>query len=146
MIGWPLESPSLPGVVLALGRPMPPSPHLPSIGRPLGIATFPSMSRPVAIPFESTSQNQWVAGPTGSGKSVLMVNQILADIEAPDHRAVIAFDMKTDTIDAVLERFPSRRDGDLIVLDPTSDRPIGYNPLAGATRNPEASPMRCSAS
>jgi hypothetical protein len=137
VIGWPLESPSLPGVVLALGRTMPPSPHLPSTGRPVGIATFPSMSRLVAIPFESTSQNQWIAGPTGSGKSVLMVNQILADIEAPDHRAVIAFDMKTDTIDAVLERFPSRRDGDLIVLDPTSDRPIGYNPLVGATRNPE---------
>lgn len=137
VIGWPLESASVPGLELVLGRPMPPSPLLPSRGRPVGIATYPGRERRIAQPYEAVTRHSWLVGPTGSGKSVLLVNQVLADLVAPGRRAVVLLDMKSDAVDAVLERFPPERNADLVVLDVRSHRPIGLNPLADADRHPE---------
>lgn len=137
VIAWPVTSSPVPGVELTIGRLLPPSPALPRRGRVLGRAVYPGRERPVAQPFEATTHHSWVVGPTGSGKSVLLVSQALADIAAPGRRSVVVVDMKVDTADAVLARFPHEREDDLIVLDVTSDRPIGLNPLAGAHRRPE---------
>lgn len=137
VIGWPIGSPAVPGLELTVGRVLPPSPSLPRDGRVLGLAVYPGRERPVAQPFEATTTHSWVIGPTGSGKSVLLATQALADLSAPGRRSVVVIDMKVDTADAVLARFPQNRDDDLVVLDATSDRPIGLNPLAGGHHRPE---------
>lgn len=136
VLGVPLESPSLPGVELVRGRPLPPAPQLPSTGRPIGVSTYPGRERPIAVPFSASSRHLWAVGASGSGKSWLLTNQALADIAQP-HRPVIVIDMKSDTVDAILARYPLTRDGDLRVLDVTASRPLGLNPLADAHRQPD---------
>ena len=73
-------------------------------------------------------------GPTGSGKSTVMLHQILADIWAG--RSVLVLDPKYELITQVLARIPKHREGDVIVIDPSSDLPCGFNPLAFSDYNP----------
>ena len=66
-------------------------------------------------------------GPTGSGKSTAMLQLILADIEAG--RSVLAIDPKADLVTDILERIPDERKDDVVVIDPSDQCPVGFNPL-----------------
>jgi hypothetical protein len=67
-------------------------------------------------------------GPTGSGKSTAMLHLILSDIKAG--RSVLVLDPKNDLITEILSRIPEERAADVVVIDPSSDAPVGFNPLA----------------
>ena len=69
-------------------------------------------------------------GPTGAGKSTALAHLALADIHAG--RGVLLIDPKTDLVADILARIPEQRRGDVVVIDPTSSRPVGINPLARA--------------
>ena len=69
-----------------------------------------------------------ILGPTGSGKSTAMLNLILSDINA--ERGVLVIDPKQDLADDVLERIPAHRRKDVVVIDPASPEPVGFNPLS----------------
>ncbi|MCM1222411.1 MAG: type IV secretory system conjugative DNA transfer family protein [Lachnospiraceae bacterium] len=71
-----------------------------------------------------------ILGPTGSGKSTAMLNLILSDITAG--RGVLVIDPKQDLVDDVLERIPAHRRKDVVVVDPASPEPVGFNPLSCA--------------
>jgi hypothetical protein len=76
-------------------------------------------------------------GPTGTGKSTLLLNLITQDME--DGRSVVVIEPKGDLIDDVLKRIPESRLDDVILLDPNDKRfPVGLNPLAPSGRSPEA--------
>ncbi|MGZ6987260.1 MAG: hypothetical protein ACXVKP_20370, partial [Ilumatobacteraceae bacterium] len=71
-------------------------------------------------------------GPTGTGKSTLLLNAIVSDLDAG--AGMIVVDAKGDLVDDVLSRVPGHRRADVIVLDPSDTaRPVGLNPLADAT-------------
>lgn len=67
-------------------------------------------------------------GPTGSGKSTAILSLILADIHAG--RSCLVLDPKADLVTEVLARIPDSRKEDVVVIDPTDDCPVGFNPLA----------------
>ena len=69
-------------------------------------------------------------GPTGAGKSTALAHLALADIHAG--RGVLLIDPKTDLVADILARIPEQRRDDVVVIDPTSSRPVGINPLARA--------------
>lgn len=69
-----------------------------------------------------------ITGPTGSGKSTAMLHLILADIKAG--RSVLVLDPKQDLVTDILARIPEERAEDVVVIDPSSDAPVGFNPLA----------------
>ena len=69
-------------------------------------------------------------GPTGAGKSTALAHLALADIAAG--RGVLLIDPKTDLVADILARIPEQRRDDVVVIDPTSSRPVGINPLARA--------------
>ena len=69
-------------------------------------------------------------GPTGAGKSTALAHLALADIQAG--RGVLLIDPKTDLVADILARIPEQRRDDVVVIDPTSSRPVGINPLARA--------------
>ena len=69
-------------------------------------------------------------GPTGAGKSTALAHLALADIHAG--RGVLLIDPKTDLVADLLARIPEQRRDDVVVIDPTSSRPVGINPLARA--------------
>src|SRR5215831_1393647 len=77
-----------------------------------------------------------VLGPTGTGKSTLLINLIRQDMQAG--KAVVVVDPQGDLVTDVLTRIPAHRDEDVIVLDPADTSvPVGLNPLLTRGRNPE---------
>ena len=68
-----------------------------------------------------------ILGPTGAGKSTTMLSLIMADINAG--RSVMVIDPKADLINDILSRMPEKRLKDLVVIDPSSETAVGWNPL-----------------
>jgi len=89
-------------------------------GRRLFIGRDGAGERSVALTPEAASHHVAVIGPSGVGKSVLIANTILSEIEAG--RAGVVIDPKgPDLIDAVLDRVPAERADRVVVLDPGDD-------------------------
>lgn len=105
-------------------------------GRVLGISTWPGIDRPIALSPDDSLRHLHVLGPTGTGKSTLLLNLIVQDLDAG--RGVVVIEPKGDLIEDVLARVPERRLGDVVLLDPLDEqRPVGLNPLAAHGRSPE---------
>lgn len=135
-LGIPIGSPQLPGLTLGSARQLAPSSDLARRGRVLGRSTFPGAERLLALSVADSLRHLHVLGPTGVGKSTLLLNLIAGDMAAG--RGVVVVDPKGDLVADVLERVPRERVGDVILLDPTDvDRPAGFNLLAGAAEAPE---------
>jgi hypothetical protein len=94
-------------------------------------ATHPSVDGFVHLDETSALQHLHVIGPTGGGKSTLLARLALQDIE--HGRSVVVVEPKGDLIAELLERMPTRRLDDVVLLDPLDrERPVGINVLAGA--------------
>jgi len=127
----PIGEPRLPGLTLGASPQLPPAADIPQTGRVLGEATFPGAERPVAISAKDSLRHLHVIGPTGVGKSTLLLNLIAGDLESG--AGLIVVDPKGDLVADVLERVPPRRASDVVLLDPTdAARPVGFNLLAGS--------------
>lgn len=134
--GWPIGNEPLPGVDQARSRALPPHRSITSKGRVVGEATFPGEERQIALSPVDALQHVHVLGPTGVGKSTLLLTSSLQEIQAG--RAVVVIDPKGDLVDDLLRRIPDSRLGDVVVLDPADEsRPVGLNPLRGATGSTE---------
>ncbi len=80
----------------------------------------------VAIPFEDRFRHVFICGATGTGKSTLIVNMVLQDME--NGYGVCVIDPKGDTIDEILMRVPENRISDVILIDPANhDRIVAVN-------------------
>ncbi|RIJ67826.1 type IV secretory system conjugative DNA transfer family protein [Nakamurella silvestris] len=92
--------------------------------------------RSVGVSAASSLRNLVALGPTGTGKSNALLHLIKADIEAG--RAVLVVDPKRQLIDSIIDRaVPEHRVGDIVIMDPASDRPPGFNPLDVGDRDPD---------
>ena len=69
-----------------------------------------------------------ILGSTGTGKSVVMENLVLKDIN--DGRGILLVDPKSDLVNSVLEKIPEWRIKDVILIDPSDPCPVGFNPFA----------------
>ena len=136
LCGWPLGSEALPGVQRARARLVPAAQSVSREGRIVGLSTTPGQSRPLAISVTDSLQHLHLIGPTGTGKSTLLLNLIVQDMV--DDRAVILIDPKGDLAADVLLRVPERRAGDVVVLDPADEsRHVGLNVLRAEDRPAE---------
>lgn len=83
----------------------------------------------VTLSVDQRVKHVYVIGVPGTGKSTLLLNMIVQDIEAGGGLAVL--DPHGDLIDQVLERIPEERYGDVILFDPSDEEyPIGFNILS----------------
>lgn len=136
LIGFPVGSPQLPGLVLGGCRLLPPSSLVPAHGRIVARSNYPGTERLLAVDPLDRLRHLWVLGPTGSGKSTLLCNLIRQDAEAG--AGVVVVDPMGDLVANCLDRVPPDRVRDVIVLDPADDRyPVGLNVLADARHDPE---------
>ena len=124
----------MPGLMLGGCRPLAPSPAIPRAGTVIGDSNFPGSERPLALDLQGRLRHVHLLGPTGYGKSTLMVQMIVQDLEAG--YGVVVLDPKGDLVQSVLERIPAHRLADVVVLDPAdSERPVGLNPLQAIDRD-----------
>lgn len=96
----------------------------------------------LSISPKDSLEHTVILGPTGAGKSTVMLNLIMADINAG--RSVMVIDPKADLVSDILSRIPEHRLKDVVVIDPSDDNAVGWNPLAvchsngrNATGSPE---------
>lgn len=128
LIGFPVDATSLPGVEFGTSRPLPIPAAVSQYGTILGEGTHPRTRRPVGIAPDGRTHHGLVIGPTGSGKSVLLAH--LAEHDAAAGHALVVLDPKDgELVDAIAARLPDDRLDDVIIFDPTDDRPVGFDPL-----------------
>lgn len=109
---------------------------IPRSGRVIGESTFPGSKRPLALGTAASLRHCQVLGPTGVGKSTLLLNLITQDLVSG--HGVVVIEPKGDLIADVLARVPAERTGDVVLVEPAdTDRPVGLNPLAPMGRSPE---------
>jgi predicted DNA-binding transcriptional regulator AlpA len=94
----------------------------------LGENSHAGKTVPVTLSAEQRSQHCYVIGASGTGKSTLLLNLILQDIERGEGIAVL--DPHGDLIDEILGRIPEQRHSDVVLLDPSDEAyPVGFNVL-----------------
>lgn len=128
VVALPLGDAPLPGVCLGVARQVPPPNGLSRHGSVLAISNYPGSTKHIRISREDRLRHLYVVGPTGVGKSTLMANIAIQDMQAGDGLALI--DPKGDLVTDVLARVPAERQNDVIVIDlADTARPIGLNLL-----------------
>lgn len=133
---WPVGDDPLPGQPARHPRLLPPPRGGASSGRIIATATAPGIDAVLMQSPQAALRHTHVLGPTGTGKSTLLLNLIAQDIKAG--RAVVVVDPQGDLVNSVLAQIPPERMDDVVVLDPADKAaPVGLNPLHGAGRDPE---------
>jgi len=86
------------------------------------------IKQPIYIGTEDRIRHMAVFGQTGTGKSTLLANMILQDIQAGRGLAVI--DPHGELIEDIIGRIPSERKNDVILFDMLDrEKPLGFNAL-----------------
>jgi hypothetical protein len=106
-------------------------------GRLLGLRTHVANAVEVRLSLAESRQHLHLLGPTGTGKSTLLLNLAAQDIAAGRGCAVL--DPKGDLVRDLLARIPRERLGDVVYLGPDEGpRAVGINPLAlSANEDPD---------
>jgi hypothetical protein len=127
---WPIGE-GIPGVEVGAARELLVPRHVPRAGRRLFIGRDAGGDRPVALSADGARHHMAVVGPAGVGKSVLLANCVLSDIERGYAGAVI--DPKSDLLDEILNRVKPEHADRIVVLDGGDDsRPVpGIDVLHG---------------
>ena len=82
----------------------------------------------LSISPQDSLEHTIVLGPTGAGKSTVLENKILSDINL--NHSVLLIDPKYELVDNILARVPESRINEVVVIDPSDAAPVGFNPLA----------------
>ncbi len=131
--GWPISDRDepLPGQPPRHPRPIRPTPAIQSGERIIADANAPGSTAAIGYNVTDAMRHTWVVGPNGTGKSTLLLNLIVQDLEAG--RPVVVVEPK-DLVTDLLARIPASRRDDIVLLDPLSAAPVGINPLDGRHR------------
>jgi len=110
--------------------------NLPSEGSLLGKNYYRGSATSVYMKEEDRRRHFYVIGQTGTGKSVLLKNMIIQDIE--DGKGICFIDPHGSDIEDILARIPKERINDVIYFNPSDvDRPMGLNMLEYDINLPE---------
>ena len=106
--------------------------QIPMSGLFLGKSRYRGVERPIYVGDDDRRRHMYIIGKTGTGKSQLLEEMIVQDIESGKGVAVI--DPHGDLIDGVVSRIPAARAEDVIYFDPSdTERPMGLNMLEAKT-------------
>lgn len=125
---FPISTSDTPRLKLLKSKEAPPPPNLPAEGLRIGESAFRGQTKPVSITDDDRRRHIYVVGQTGTGKSTLLGNMIIEDIQKG--RGVAMIDPHGDLAEAALGHIPAERIDDLIYFDPSDlFRPLGLNML-----------------
>jgi hypothetical protein len=132
--GWPISDHDepFPGQPPRHPRPVRPTPALQTGTRVIADANAPGATSAIGYDVTDALRHTWVIGPNGVGKSTVLLNLIVQDLEAG--RPVVVIEPK-DLVTDILARIPESRRDDVVLLDPLSEAPVGINPLDSRHRH-----------
>lgn len=97
---------------------------------PIGITNYRNQRQRFGIKDKDRLQHVYVIGKSGTGKSTLLENMAISDIERGNGCGII--DPHGDIVKDLLNYIPEERKGDLIYFNATdTEHPIAFNPLHG---------------
>jgi hypothetical protein len=127
----PAGEEALPGVPGAHPKHIPPPEWYknpsPARDRGFAVSTRADGKTRLSVSPRDCLEHTVVLGPTGAGKSTVLLNLISADVNAG--RSVLVIDPKADIVADCLARIPKWREDDVVVIDPSDPSPVGFNPL-----------------
>lgn len=130
LLAWPIGDDDLPGLPNRHPQLLPPSKtYVAPKERVFATSTAPGTTVPVGIVITDALRHTHLYGPTGTGKSNLILHLAKADIDAG--RSVVVIDPKRDLAMDILTLIPEHRTSEVAIIDPSLDRPAGINPFAG---------------
>lgn len=95
---------------------------------PIGITTFRNTNQPFGIKDRDRFGHIYCIGKTGTGKSTLLLNMAISDIQKGNGVCII--DPHGDLAETILEYIPTNRITDVLYFNPQdTEFPIAYNPL-----------------
>jgi hypothetical protein len=116
----------LPGLPLGLTCQVPPPLELPQHGTILADASSPGIEQPLALSTADRLMHVACIGPTGTGKSTVMINMALQDAACGDGFAVL--DPKADLVADFIRRVPPHRRDETVIVNPIDiERPVPFN-------------------
>ena len=132
----PISATNIPRIKWLKAREATPPANLPTEGAFVGVASFRGDERPVFMLPDDRRRHMYLIGQTGTGKSTIIYNMALGDIEAG--AGVCVMDPNGDLIQNILASIPDHRLDDVILFDPTDiARPMGMNMLEFDKSRPE---------
>jgi hypothetical protein len=100
----------------------------------IGEATAPGVTGRIGYSVRDSRSHTWVVGPTGGGKSTLLLAIVQQFLAAGNGAVVIE---PKDLITDLERRIPPERLGDVVRVDPLDLAPVGVNPLMPGGRPAE---------
>lgn len=108
--------------------------QIPTEGLYLGMSSYQGVKRPVYLSDKDRMQHIYIIGKTGVGKSELLKDLVLQDINAG--KGVCFMDPHGDAVEDILKLIPPERAEDVIYFNPSDvERPIGMNLLEARTED-----------
>jgi len=124
----PISSTETPRVKWLKSKEAPPPDNMPKQGLLLGESVFRGAAKPVYLTDEDRRRHVYVVGQTGTGKSTLLGNLMIEDIQ--NGKGVAIIDPHGDLVENALGFVPKERLDDVIYFNPGDlSRPLGLNML-----------------
>lgn len=136
LIHFPTSVTEIPRLEWVKTREAQPPANLPESGILIGKSVFRGEDKKVYLGDEDRRRHLYIVGQTGTGKSNLMINMAVGDIN--NGKGVAVIDPHGDLIDSILDHVPGERANDVIVFDPSDlTKPLGLNMLEYDLSRPE---------
>jgi len=133
---FPLPHTETPNIDWLVSKTAPAPNNIPNEGIILGYNIFRGIKTNIRVKRLDRRRHCYAIGKSGTGKSVLLANMAIQDIENGD--GVCIMEPNGDLIEDILNRIPPERAEDVIVFSPADmERPMGLNLLEFDERYPE---------
>ncbi|MGE5425964.1 MAG: type IV secretory system conjugative DNA transfer family protein [Bacillota bacterium] len=132
----PLKHLETPNIMWLTAKNAPAPADVPSEGMLLGHNVYRGVSKDIRIKRTDRRRHTYIIGKSGVGKSVLLANMAIQDIQ--NGEGVCVLDPHGDLIEDILQRIPPERADDVVVFSPAdTERPLALNLLEYDPRYPE---------
>jgi hypothetical protein len=136
MYHFPLSHTETPNIDWLTSKTAPAPSNTPKEGVTLGYNLFRGVRTDIKIKDVDRRRHMYIVGKSGTGKSVLLNNLAIQDIERG--AGVCVMDPNGDLIEDILNRIPPERAEDVVIFSPQDiERPIGLNLLEYDEKYPE---------
>ena len=132
----PLKHMETPNILWLTAKNAPAPTDVPNEGLLLGNNVYRGVNKEIRIKRQDRRRHTYIIGKSGVGKSVLLTNMAVQDIQ--NGEGVCVLDPHGDLIEDILQRIPPERAEDVVIFSPAdTERPLSLNLLEYDPRYPE---------